>query len=257
MKGARHLGFDPVTYVRDDLVDFITLTPFLHDVPSVPVAAFRAELGNQDLPIYAGMMSNARSGPLSHGTLRAHAANAYQADADGLCLFNFFFLQEAAPEGPVDRGPARPLLNELGHPDRLEGRNKLYDAGCRAGYHRVDPDPVLPAALSPGRPFQVQIDVAEATGPASSPLLFVGTSDADDVSCEWNGCPLSQVSSSPAEYGAGRDAGDNGTVTAFALGDADLHCGANTVQLLSGDGGQLRSVELAVDHGPVEEHGRF
>ncbi|MFC1526698.1 hypothetical protein ACFL6X_07810, partial [Candidatus Latescibacterota bacterium] len=134
MRGALHLGFDPVAYARDQLVDFITLTPFLHDLPTVSVAAFRGELGDEDLPIYAGMMSNARSGPLSHGTLRAHAANAYLEDADGLCLFNFFFMQESAPEGPVARGPSRALLHELGDPRQLEGRNKLYDVGCRAGY---------------------------------------------------------------------------------------------------------------------------
>lgn len=272
MKGARYLGFDAATYARDGLVDFITVTPFLHDVPSVPVAAFRRELGDADLPLYAGMMSNARSGPLGHGALRAHAANAHRAGADGLCLFNFFFMGEESPEGRVARGPSRDLLHELGDVEKLSGRNKLYDGGCRTGYADVDPDADLPAALLPGESLELEIDVAEATTPSVPPVLFVSTDGAGEMRCEWNGRALDRANSSPEEYGAGRDAGGDGKVTAFALGDAELRCGANTVQVWSGGGGELpitelpssgqsgielRSVELAVEWGPVGERGHF
>ena len=90
--------------------------------------------------------------------------------------------------------------------------------------------------------------------------------------CEWNGRALDRANSSPEEYGAGRDAVGDGKVTAFALGDAELRCGANTVQVWSGGGGELpitelpssgqsgielRSVELAVEWGPVGERGHF
>jgi len=267
MKGARFLGFDPVTYAREGLIDFITVTPFLHDVPCVPVEAFRGELGDDDVPLYAGMMSNAPSGPLSHGALRAHAANAYRAGADGLCLFNFFFLGDSEPEGRVVHGPCRHLLHELGDAAKLAGRNKLYDAGCRAGYADVDPAAELPAQIMPGEALELGISVAEAATPAMPPVLFVGTGSAGKLSCEWNGRALDRTDSSPADYGAGRDAGDDGQVTAFALSDAELRCGTNTVRLCASDGGELpdvelpvvelRCVELAVECGPVEECGRF
>jgi len=259
MKGARHLGFDPVTYARERLVDFITVTPFLHDLPSVPVAAFRNELGDDHLPIYAGLMSNARWGPLSHGGFRARAANCYRDGADGLCLFNFFFTQEEVPQGKVATGPSRILLHELGSPESLERRNKLYDVGIRSGYREVDPDPTLPAELTAGAELFLEVALAEAMPPEPTPLLFVGTRGANDLACEWNGRLLDRMDglAFASEYGAGRSLEQGDGVVGFALRGSDLRPGGNVLRLETAAGGELISVELAVSHGPVEECGYF
>ena len=259
MKGARHLGFDPVTYARERLVDFITVTPFLHDLPSVPVAAFRNELGDDHLPIYAGLMSNARWGPLSHGGFRARAANCYRDGADGLCLFNFFFTQEEVPQGKVATGPSRILLHELGSPESLERRNKLYDVGIRSGYREVDPDPTLPAELTAGAELFLEVALAEAMPPEPTPLLFVGTRGANDLACEWNGRLLDRMDglAFASEYGAGRSLEQGDGVVGFVLRGSDLRPGGNVLRLETAAGGELISVELAVSHGPVEECGYF
>jgi hypothetical protein len=259
MKRAHHLGFDPVTYTQEQLIDFITLTPFLHDLPTVPVTAFRNELGDEHVPIYAGLMSNTRCGPVSHGGFRARAANCYRNGADGLCLFNFFFTREEPPQGKVGTGPCRALLHELAGPEPLEHRNKLYAAGIRYGYPGVDPDPTLPAELTSGTELFLEVGLAETTPPAQTPLLFVGTRGADDLECEWNGRSLDRMDglAFASEYGAGRALEQSAGMVGFALRGSDLRPGGNVLRLVTAGGGELISVELAVPHGSVEECGYF
>jgi hypothetical protein len=259
LERARHLGFDPATYAREQLVDFITLTPFLHDPPSVPVTVFRNQLGDSGLPIYAGLMSNTKLGPLSHGAFRGRAANSYREGADGLCLFNFFFTGESAPQKRVELGPNRALLHELGDAERLQGRNKLYDVGVRSGYGGVDQDSTVPAELTPGMPLFLDAALSEGAAPSSAPLLFVGTEGAGDLVCQWNGRPLERMDTLAfaSEYGAGRALEPEMVSAGFALRGSDLRPGGNVMCLQSAAGGRLISAELAVTRGSVAECGCF
>ena len=261
---CRMLGFDPVAYAKDRLVDFITITPFLHNFASVPVRTFRAALGDDSLPIYAGTMSHEIGGPLSHGAFRASAANCFREGADGLVLFNFFY-GHAKPE-PLGRtcfGPCRALLHELGDADRLQGRNKVYSAGVREAAYGTYLDYALPASLSSGESLIMDMDLSEEVSREipQRAVLFVRVKGEGDWQVTWNGKSLIRTirTEAPSEYGLAKKLETDAAVHVFELPPDCLKYGANmlTIQAPDAVGGEVLRADVAIEYGDPETHGYF
>ena len=261
---CRELGFDPVVYAQERLVDYFTIAPFLHNFASVPVQAFRAALGDDSIPIYAGIMSHEMGGPLSHGAFRASAANCFREGADGLDLFNFFYThQNPEPVGRSCSGACRALLQELGDADRLQGRNKVYSAGVREVAYGTFLDYALPASLSPGQSLSMDVDLSEdlSREVPQRAVLFVRLKGAGDWRATWNGESLIRAVCTEAHsaYGLMRDLEKDETVHVFELRPNRFLCGANILTIQAPDeiGGEMLRADVAIRYGDPETHGYF
>ena len=107
---SRSVGLDPITWAREELIDFLTVSRFLHNTEGpLDVKGYRTELSNT--PIYgcieAGMASGEHASPTDY---RREARQLWKDGADGIYLFNFFTFRAAGEEIPFF------LLNELGDP---------------------------------------------------------------------------------------------------------------------------------------------
>ncbi|WP_417384934.1 hypothetical protein [Gimesia sp.] len=124
---AKILGLDVETWLKEDLVDIMTVTGYFRLNPwKVSV-----ELGHKyQVPVYAGLSESrqkdqvARKVYASTEGFRGRAANAWSQGVDGVYLFNSF-------------NPRHPLWRELGEPEQLKSLPKVYFTSAR-GYASVN-----------------------------------------------------------------------------------------------------------------------
>ena len=261
---CRNLGFDPAAYTKERLVDFITITPFLHNFASLPVRDFRKQLGDDSIPVYAGTMSHEIDGPLSHGAFRASAANCFREGADGLVLFNYFYgHKDPEPDGRLCSGASRVLLHELGSAHLLQGRNKVYSAGVRRVAYGTCLDYILPASLTFGESLSIEMDLSEDVEREipQRAALFVRLKGAGEWSAVWNGEPLVRSAGTAVSFymktlgNIDKDV----SVWVFELPPPGLKYGANmlTIRASGDDGGEVLRADVAIEYGAPETHGYF
>ena len=100
------LGLDPVTWAKEGLIDFLTVSRFLHvDEGSLDIQGYKQAITN--LPIYGNIMLTDPDG------YRREARKLWADGVDGICLFNFFCPREYGKEPPFE------LLKELGDPKKI------------------------------------------------------------------------------------------------------------------------------------------
>jgi len=87
---CRRAGIDVAVWAREGLLDFVTVSAFFVDVPTLPVSRFRQDLGTPDVPIYAGLDHGVADPKGGWGLFRAAVANRWREGSDGLYFFNFF-----------------------------------------------------------------------------------------------------------------------------------------------------------------------
>ncbi len=110
--------------------------------------------------------------------MRSYASNFWALGADGVYIFNYF----GVPEG----SEKHECLNQMGDPETLAGRDKLYkaDAGCSIFYcgHTNPPSP-FPVRLVGGRPIELvvgdDVQKAEREGVLGRMLLRLQVSGVD------------------------------------------------------------------------------
>jgi YVTN family beta-propeller protein len=105
------IGLDPVTWVKEDLLDFIVVSHYLHNNFALPIKEYR-KLFPDKLPLYASI----EVAP-DRDTYRNIARQLWQDGVDGILLYNFFTTRERGKEPPFD------VIKELGNPAVL---------GCKA-----------------------------------------------------------------------------------------------------------------------------
>lgn len=98
------LGLDPIRWVREGLLDFVTVSHYLRNDFPLPVAEYRRLLPD-GFPLYASI--EVEPGPERY---RQIAAELWAAGVDGLMLFNFFTWREGGNEPPFG------VIGELGRP---------------------------------------------------------------------------------------------------------------------------------------------
>jgi len=261
---CRHLGFDPVAFARQKLVDFITLTPFFRNFPSLPVRRFREQLGDEDVPIYAGLMSHSQHGRLSQGAFRASAANCFREGADGLYMFNYFFSHKRGRAvGLSWHEPGRALLQGLGKAYLLRGRNKVYSAGIREDEYGTGLPYVLPASVTPAGALSIEVDMAEHVGDKMPRrvLLFLRAMGCSDLQVTWNGVAVLPLGNplAASRYGLDQDLEENAAVLGYELPPASLVYGTNvaSVEVPVDVSARVLQADVVVEHGTIQACGYF
>ena len=209
MEHCRRLGFDPATWINEESVDFVTVTAFLCDTQRLPVAEFRAALGDADrVPVYAGIDATAGRDyrptwceTRTHGMFRSVAVDRYRGGADGLYLFNCFFTTpEDRVEGMSGLGAARSLLSELADPEVLRRKNKRYILDVRTDEFGYSYYHELPQAMVVGMRkalwLQVTDDVAKLQPERAVLLTRTDGTQAPGLHVSMNG----ELLGPPAEH---------------------------------------------------------
>ncbi|HAW32901.1 MAG TPA: hypothetical protein DCY03_33125 [Planctomycetaceae bacterium] len=161
---ARVLGLDVETWLKEDLVDIMTVTGYFRLNPWKE----SVELGHKyQVPVYAGLSESrqkdqrARKVYASTEGFRGRAMNAWSQGIDGIYLFNSF-------------NPRHPLWRELGDPTQLQSLPKVYFTSAR-GYASVNSwwkkgssymnrdilTPDHPRVVRPGKSVSVTLPVGE------------------------------------------------------------------------------------------------
>lgn len=161
---CRGIGLDVETWLHEGLVDLLVGTCYFRLNPW----EYLIDLGHRyGVPVYPSLSESRVQGEtrFSRNSLesyRARALGAWTAGADGIYLFNYF-----NPRGPV--------WHELGDPETLRARDKLYFVTVRngppgpesylAGGSRYQTVPILtpdrPWLIPADEPVQVELNVGD------------------------------------------------------------------------------------------------
>ena len=124
------LGFDLKTWLKEDLIDVLTVGGGY--VPMAIVSSVRemADTSHRyGVPVYSTISGSAMHSDKWYGTghnyhtleaWRGMAMNIWHAGADGVYTFNFFPRQEASDK------PLYQLFGQMGSPETLRGLDKIY-----------------------------------------------------------------------------------------------------------------------------------
>jgi hypothetical protein len=111
---SRAVGLDPVQWNRQGLLDFLTVSRFLHNTEGeLNIEGYRQAI--PDIPIYGSIEVGMASGVYATPeTYRREARRLWDEGVDGIYLFNFFCFRQAGKPIPFF------LLNELGDPATIK-----------------------------------------------------------------------------------------------------------------------------------------
>ena len=144
LEACRRLGFDVPTWIEEDLVDILIPAGMSDTDPSIDVRAFVELCRGTDVAVYPGLdtlrlpafsggksTADRDSGDLSAGVEDAYtkdqmvnrgiASRFHKDGADGIYIFNWH----------SDDNTRHELMNQIGSPDTLRGKDKIYHATHR------------------------------------------------------------------------------------------------------------------------------
>ncbi|MBI2190406.1 MAG: hypothetical protein HYU36_00305 [Planctomycetes bacterium] len=173
LEGCRSIGMDLAEWTRLGLVDFLVACPFLTTNWHIPIQDFRAQMGSQPVPIYAGFDFGYDLTCHHPESLRGVASCLYDCGADGLYLFNFPCWTEYLAARPYHwlRGLDRPETAGV-RPIQLAVSNKVHR-------HEITDGPgELPAVLPAAGSLDLRIYVPRSALPAGR-VLFLTHSHGD------------------------------------------------------------------------------
>ncbi len=136
------IGLDPISWAKEGLLDFVTVSHYLHNNFQLPIAAYKALLP-EGLPVYASVEVE--------GDARNYPKIAYplwQQHTNGIYLFNFFTGRESGKEPPFY------VIKEIGFPmvsDRpqLLVANKHSNTLSFVDSRTVEVDTTISTGLNP------------------------------------------------------------------------------------------------------------
>lgn len=174
---ARRLGFDVPTWVREGLIDQLTVTSYWGVTDFDPQLELYRQIVGPDFPLLAGLEIICRANP-DAGTdlfntaeiVRGFAASFLYRGADMIYLFNHM----DGSTGMRDKQAWRRLLDEIGSRESVEPLSRRHvvtfnDPLCRAEGLRLDN--VLP--LTPGRGYPaIRINVGGGTAGRQVKILL-------------------------------------------------------------------------------------
>ncbi len=102
------IGLDPVTWAKEDLIDFIEVSHYLRNDFPLPIKEYR-KLMPDHLPIYASIEVEKKN-----ETYYRIAGQLYNEGVDGLMMFNYFTRREGGKE------PDFSLFKELSDPTKVK-----------------------------------------------------------------------------------------------------------------------------------------
>lgn len=267
-------GLDVKEWLRLGLLDFVTVGIHWVGNPAMPVAKFKNELGNPNIPIYAsiddgGYMPREQ---YSHGMYRGMASHILAQGGKGIYLFNYFFNEDTfKPDrkinmeegGQTCRVIMPDLLQEIGSLETLRKRNKIYclDDGGSAAYG-YQPETPLPLKVSAEKNTTAKIFVGDDPhkDTPEEAILFLRTDEPAQFELMVNG--VLAVKRKPEYVGLfnrGTNLQNKETVYAYILPASCLKQGNNEVSFQSSENNSfiVRRLEVALKYGDVNEHGYF
>lgn len=260
-------ALDVKTWIREGLVDFLSIGVHWRGNPAMPVARFKEDLNGLKIPVYASIDDGGYKARelWSHGMHRGMASHALAQGADGLYLFNFYFGQYAnagkkytlEPGSLVCRAMIPELLQELGSLNTLKNRNKIYALSDGIREYRVDPGSPLPLNVvgNAVAPFFIGDDVKKH--PPLEAILFIRNNENTDFKVFVNDILLvEQHSEYVALYDKARGPKGKECEYAFIVPVNEMIKGYNNIRF-EGEGFVVKRIELALKYGEVETHGYF
>lgn len=262
-------GLDVRTWVKENLVDFITLAVHWKGDQAIDADCFRRESGiGRKIPVYATIDDGSFKPRefYTHGQMRGAASYALSHGADGIYLFNFFYTQDIASGGApivenamVSRSICPDLLKELSSLKSLEGRNKTYSYYSGNSEYALSYKSPMPLHPSPDYKETLVFDIADKKDPSKVYLFYRASADSR-LSITFNGYELQHCDDDaglPAQFGKTKNLGGC-EAGCFIIPQGYLHSGTNIV-VVSADGSPVTvsRLELALDYGSVAEHGLY
>lgn len=266
-------GLDVKKWLKLNLIDFITVGPHWICDPNLPVAKFRKELGNPDIPIYA-TLDDGQFQPRetrSNGMYRGTAANYYAQGADGLYFFNYFFTdkeQKQLSEIKKNDDAFYVTIKEpeqlkvLGSAKSLKATNKLYalsDGSQETSYLHETPFPIF---MSAWEEYKVKMNIPEdfsGNKPEMVTLFLRGTKDSK-FQVKLNGTFLDPAKTELIEmYKRKANLLPEDDVYVFNIPFKLLRNGYNDFNLRSVQPKPffMKRIEVAVNYGNVKQFGYF
>ncbi len=179
---TRELGCDVVGWAQRGLVDFVTVSEFLHEKYNLSLAEWKQAI--PQVPVYGGI--ECTEGPaaaqyLPAAKYRLAALRLWDQGADGIYLFNFFTTREHDAEAWE---PPFEVLAQLGSLEALKvaerGPNQLFVATPLTAPGSFTPGAEGPACDAEGNIFAVNFAREQTIGrvtPAGRASLFVNLPD--------------------------------------------------------------------------------
>jgi len=267
-------GLDIKEWIRLGLIDFVSIGVHWRGNTSLPVAQFIKDFDNDTVPVYASIDDGGYRPRefYSHGMLRGMASHILAQGADGLYLFNQYYGEynskyngqlHLEDGGLVCRVSAPQLLQELGLPETLQNRNKIFclcdDSSDAYGMVvdsplplQVDGDKVSEASIYIG-------DDPKVTIPEES-LLFFRLNHELGCEVKVNGETLAEEKlSCPHLYDREKGLGPGEKEYAFRIPVNCLKQGYNNVsfRLVNGEKVIVMRLDVALKYGDVQTHGYF
>ena len=276
VEGCLMKGLDVQTWVNEGLVEFISIGAHWKGETAMPVAKFRHDLGNDQIPIYATIDDGGYTPRefFSAGMYRGMASHILAQGGDGIQLFNYYFGQynselngkiKLEEGGQVCRVIEPSLLQEIGKMETLKGRNKIFceSDGVTDTYGILQVGS-LPLAISNSRRSSAHLyigDDVQETVPEET-ILFIRTDRPARFQLEVNGITIpeqDQRPDYPKLYDRCRGMLDDDQVYAFVLPNGALRQGDNTISFVSQQPliFVVRRLEAALKYGDVTTHGYF
>lgn len=261
-------GLDVKEWVKQGLLDFVTLGIHWLGEPAMPVAQFKKDLG-YDIPVYATIDDGGYlpREVYSHGMYRGMASHALAQGADGINLFNYFFTEYNNAGGQlhplegteVCRTIAPELLQELGSLETLKKRNKIYSLSDGASSYGLQPNSPLPLKVTENVEATIYVGDDVQEDQPEEIILFVRTNTRDTLSVSINGYFLQhQNPAYPQLFDKLQNIKDNQKVSAYIVPATHLAQGENKINFsTTGTGVVVQRIELALKYGAVEQYGFF
>ncbi|MGO3241363.1 MAG: hypothetical protein ACTIKD_12935 [Sphingobacteriaceae bacterium] len=275
VEGCLEKGLDVREWHRLGLLDFISIGAHWRGETATPMAKFKSDFfdgTDQRIPVY-GSIDDGGYLPrefFSDGMYKGMAAHILGQGGDGLYLFNFYFSnygkvdydQALNESGLVCRTRSRRLLSELGDPETLSRRNKIFCAsdGVTNSYGVLQVSD-LPLACGSGKKSKASIFIGDAVEvhPPEDQILFLRTDRRARMNVYVNDHKVTPLDASvPEQYDRMHGLKEGEEMLAYSIPKDVLKTGDNQVSIVSRGGiFVIKRLEVALDYGDVQEYGYF
>ncbi len=258
-------GLDVKEWIRQGLIDFVSIGVHFIGNPSTHVAKFKKSLENPNIPVYTTIEGGGYSPRefYSHGMYRGMASHILAQGGDGIYLFNHFFVKSQSLKGSnqVCRIIVPDLLKELGSLETLRHRNKIYCLDNGNTEYGLKTETPLPLAVSAQNKSAVSLFIGDnpQKDKPKEMVLFIRTSKPAQCSLWVNGVKIEKQEAQYIDfYERKENLGKDQAVYAFILPALCLKQGENEVSFQSlNDVFKVKRLEVLLKYGDVKTNGYF
>ncbi len=274
VQGALEKGLDLREWASQGLLDFLSIGAHWRGETATPIAKFKRELFERDIPNIPVYGSIDDGGYLprelySEGMYKGMASHILGQGGDGLYMFNFYFANQGIVDysqalnesGLVSRTRSNRLLTEIGSPEILAIANKIYCAsdGVTSAYGVKQVADLPLTCSSEEREAHIFVgDSLERIAPQEQ-ILFLRTDQAAQMNIKVNGKQVTRLADNyPERYDRLHGLQHGEKMYAYTVPAGQLQRGENTITITSSSGPVvLKRLEIALKYGQVQTNGYF